>query len=157
MKIEVDIPEEIYEAIKQSIPLNSDQIAIMNSYISHAILSGTPVTECKAEDCIDREELLKRLLKRYKHEIHEFGEKMTHNYLCGLSDAMNIAKELPTVYSKSDKPSGKYEYHTDHTDCIWYGSDSGCPVTCSQYRDGWNDAMDYIFKNGKGYQPYRRE
>lgn len=33
-------------------------------------------------------------------------------------------------------PTGKYEYHTDHTDCIWYGNDSGCPVTCSQYRDG---------------------
>ncbi len=51
----------------------------------------------------------------------------------------------------------KYEYHTDHTDCIWYGNDSGCPVTCSQYRDGWNDAMEYIFKDGKGYRPYRRE
>ena len=53
--------------------------------------------------------------------------------------------------------SEKYEYHIDHTDCIWYGNDSGCPVTCSQYRDGWNDAMDYIFKNGKGYQPYRHD
>ena len=53
--------------------------------------------------------------------------------------------------------SEKYEHHIDHTDCIWYGNDSGCPVTCSQYRDGWNDAMEYIFKDGKGYQPYRRE
>ena len=49
-----------------------------------------------------------------------------------------------------------YEYHTDHTDCIWYGNDSRCPVTCDQYRDGWNDAMEYIFKDGKGYQPFRR-
>lgn len=53
--------------------------------------------------------------------------------------------------------SDKYEHHIDHTDCIWYGNDSGCPTTCSQYRDGWNDAMDYIFKNGDGYRPYRRE
>jgi hypothetical protein len=53
--------------------------------------------------------------------------------------------------------SEKYEHHVDHTDCIWYGNDSGCPVTCSQYRDGWNDAMEYIFKDGKGYQPYRRD
>ena len=52
---------------------------------------------------------------------------------------------------------GQYEKHIDHTDCIWYGSDSGCPVTFSQYRDGWNDAMDYIFKNGNGYQPYRHD
>lgn len=74
----------------------------------------------------------------------------------------------PTVYydlladvveaEEAQEPiSDKYEYHTDHTDCIWYGNDSGCPVTCSQYRDGWNDAMEYIFKGGKGYQPYRRE
>ena len=66
------------------------------------------------------------------------------------------------VLSSSENPnkwipvSEKYEHHIDHTDCIWYGSNSGCPVTCSQYRDGWNDAMDYIFKNGAGYQPYRR-
>ncbi len=62
-------------------------------------------------------------------------------------------KALPSIPSKTDK----CEYHTDHTDCIWYGNDSGCPATCSQYRDGWNDAMNYIFTDGKGYQPYRRE
>ena len=52
----------------------------------------------------------------------------------------------------------KYEYHTDHTDCPWYisGEESKCPVTCSQYRDGWNDAMNYIFRNGDGYRPYDR-
>ena len=56
----------------------------------------------------------------------------------------------------------KYERHYDHTDCIWYrylGEEepNECPSTCSQYRDGWNDAMDYIFCNGKGYQPYERK
>lgn len=52
----------------------------------------------------------------------------------------------------------KYEYHYDHTDCIWYNEGkSRCPVTCSQYRDGWNDAMQYIFRDGKGYRPYRRD
>ena len=62
------------------------------------------------------------------------------------------------IIQKYDEPkTGHYEKHIDHTDCIWYGNDSGCPVTCSQYRDGWNDAMDYIFKNGKGYQPYRHD
>ena len=65
-------------------------------------------------------------------------------------------KKLCTLPLVTPQPkAGHYEKHIDHTDCIWYGSDSGCPVTCSQYRDGWNDAMDYIFKNGKGYQPYR--
>ena len=51
----------------------------------------------------------------------------------------------------------KYEYHYDHTDCIWYRQEARnrCPVTCAQYRDGWNDAMNYIFRDGKGYRPYR--
>ena len=54
---------------------------------------------------------------------------------------------------------GKYEYHYDHTDCIWYRPEARnrCPVTCAQYRDGWNDAMNYIFRDGKGYRPYRRD
>ena len=28
---------------------------------------------------------------------------------------------------------------------------------CSQYRDGWNDAMMFIFKGGPGYRPYRKD
>ena len=55
--------------------------------------------------------------------------------------------------------SNKYEYHYDHTDCIWYRPEARnrCPVTCAQYRDGWNDAMNYIFRDGKGYRPYKRD
>lgn len=56
------------------------------------------------------------------------------------------------------KVADKYDYRYDHTDCIWYrDSRSRCPVTCAQYRDGWNDAMQYIFCDGKGYSPYVRE
>jgi len=65
--------------------------------------------------------------------------------------------KITKTITPQEPKTGHYEKHIDHTDCIWYGSDSGCPVTCSQYRDGWNDAMDYIFKNGKGYQPYRHD
>ena len=56
-------------------------------------------------------------------------------------------------------PKDKYEYHYDHTDCIWYRPEARnrCPVTCAQYRDGWNDAMNYIFRDGKGYRPDRRD
>jgi hypothetical protein len=67
------------------------------------------------------------------------------------------AKQIAIKALEQEPKTGQYEKHIDHTDCIWYGSDSGCPVTCSQYRDGWNDAMDYIFKNGKGYQPYKHD
>lgn len=53
----------------------------------------------------------------------------------------------------------KYEYHYDHTDCIWYRPEARnrCPTTCAQYRDGWNDAMNYIFRDGEGYRPFRRD
>ena len=37
-------------------------------------------------------------------------------------------KNLPPVNPQEPK-TGQYEKHIDHTDCIWYGSDSGCPVT----------------------------
>ena len=68
-----------------------------------------------------------------------------------LKDALELLKEQEPDHSK-------YEYKYDHTDCLWYWSDelNQCPSTCSQYRDGWNDAMNYIFKGGKGYQPYKR-
>lgn len=69
----------------------------------------------------------------------------------------NEALDIAIKALEQEPNTGHYEKHIDHTDCIWYGNDSGCPVTCSQYRDGWNDAMEYIFKGGKGYQPYRRE
>ena len=64
-----------------------------------------------------------------------------------------LKEEVPSAISDE-----KYEYHYDHTDCIWYRPEARnrCPVTCAQYRDGWNDAMNYIFRDGKGYRPYRR-
>ena len=71
-----------------------------------------------------------------------------------LAKAVERIKELSPV----QPDLGKYEYHYDHTDCIWYRPEARnrCPVTCAQYRDGWNDAMNYIFRDGKGYRPYRR-
>ena len=69
--------------------------------------------------------------------------------------AVDALKTMP-----SKQPNlGKYEYHYDHTDCIWYRPEARnrCPATCAQYRDGWNDAMNYIFRDGKGYRPYRRD
>ena len=70
-------------------------------------------------------------------------------------DCLEILENLPSAQPET----GKYEYHYDHTDCIWYRPEARnrCPVTCAQYRDGWNDAMNYIFRDGKGYRPYRRD
>jgi len=73
---------------------------------------------------------------------------------CGI-DSAEALRALPSAQPEIEK----YEYHYDHTDCIWYRPEARnrCPVTCAQYRDGWNDAMQYIFLDGKGYMPYRRD
>jgi hypothetical protein len=74
--------------------------------------------------------------------------------------AMELAVEALKAQIATDTNVGsKYEYHYDHTDCIWYRPEARnrCPTTCAQYRDGWNDAMNYIFRDGKGYRPYRRD
>lgn len=69
---------------------------------------------------------------------------------------VELLKDALSLLKAQEPNKSKYEYHTDHTDCPWYisGEESKCPVTCSQYRDGWNDAMNYIFRNGDGYRPY---
>ena len=74
--------------------------------------------------------------------------------------ALQKALEGKDTNGRGEQPEPeKYEYHYDHTDCIWYRPEARnrCPVTCAQYRDGWNDAMNYIFRDGKGYMPYRRD
>lgn len=81
---------------------------------------------------------------------------------CKLNDegktAFHMAITALEVFGISEQ-LGKYEYHYDHTDCIWYRPEARnrCPTTCAQYRDGWNDAMNYIFRDGEGYRPYRRD
>lgn len=69
--------------------------------------------------------------------------------------AVSEIKNLPSAQPDENK----YEYHYDHTDCIWYRPEARnrCPATCAQYRDGWNDAMNYIFRDGEGYRPFRRD
>ena len=88
-------------------------------------------------------------------------------YVDGLDMAISILSNdtlLPTkaydsLFQITLPPKDKYEYHYDHTDCIYYSSKERhtCPSTCAQYRDGWNDAMQYIFRGGDGYRPYRRD
>lgn len=82
---------------------------------------------------------------------------------CGIeTNAYETEAEAITAWNRAmgatdTNVDDKFEYHIDHTDCIWYwNGKSRCPSTCSQYRDGWNDAMNFIFKGGKGYSPYRR-
>ena len=84
--------------------------------------------------------------------IKELESSEDFSFNNALICAMNNIDELPSAQIK-------FEYHYDHTDCIWYRPEARnrCPTTCAQYRDGWNDAMNYIFRDGKGYRPYRRD
>ena len=84
--------------------------------------------------------------------LTEYGNGRT--VYIGVEEAVRRIEQLPSA----QPDASKYEYHYDHTDCIWYRPEARnrCPVTCAQYRDGWNDAMNYIFRDGKGYRPYRR-
>jgi len=109
------------------------------------------------EKVIDGLERLQFFNQRAGRELwadkpHDVQEKDIANADAVYADALALLQE-----QEADK--SKYQYKYDHTDCIWYHSDeeSRCPSSCSQYRDGWNDAMDYIFKDGKGYQPYIRK
>lgn len=99
---------------------------------------------------------LDEVIERYTRNAEY---ERTHGSLQGCLEFRQLAEWLKDYKRllEQEPKTGQYEKHIDHTDCIWYGNDSGCPVTCSQYRDGWNDAMDYTFKNGNGYQPYRHD
>lgn len=91
------------------------------------------------------------LLSNLRNQLNLFDkDKREREAYYTLSEAIKLISEQPDL--------GKYEYHYDHTDCIWYRPEARnrCPATCAQYRDGWNDAMNYIFRDGKGYRPYRR-
>ena len=93
-------------------------------------------------DCISRQaaiELIERM-KPYHQDADDIAEMIAN---------------MPSAQPETEK----YEYHYDHTDCIWYRPEARnrCPTTCAQYRDGWNDAMNYIFRDGEGYRPFRRD
>ena len=107
------------------------------------------------DDLIRRRDVIEHLKKRlYETALNSTAE---HPYYEEIADnRVDIwMNELPSAQPEQCK----FEYHYDHTDCIWYRPEARnrCPVTCAQYRDGWNDAMNYIFRDGKGYRPYRRD
>lgn len=87
-------------------------------------------------------------------QIQVWAVNLANPKMLSREDAIYILESMPTAESNKDK----YERHYDHTDCLWYHSNdkNEYPSTCAQYRDGWNDAMDYIFHDGEGYRPYRR-
>ena len=102
-----------------------------------------------ALDCVSRQDAIEAIKELCEHYTPTKSVDHPH---------MNFVIEELQKLPSAQPDLGKYEYHYDHTDCIWYRPEARnrCPVTCAQYRDGWNDAMNYIFRDGKGYRPYRR-
>lgn len=104
----------------------------------------------------------KKVIKAIEHCLKDGCKGCPYNYSCSGDDFMltsnTMIKDFLELLKEQETDQGKYEHHIDHTDCVWYNpeEENECPVTCSQYRDGWNDAMDYIFKDGRGYRPYVR-
>ena len=95
-----------------------------------------------------------------KHEARKKLFNILHDdRLSWTPDSVEALQMAVDVLGADTDVESKYEYRYDHTDCIWYHPEARnrCPVTCAQYRDGWNDAMNYIFRDGKGYRPYRRD
>ena len=120
-------------------------------------------------DPIDRETAIDALWKAlYEYEDKtekqfqesedlDVGDWIEHRIF--VQNMNDIDRQTILNLPSAQPDESKYEYHYDHTDCIWYRPEARnrCPVTCAQYRDGWNDAMNYIFREGKGYRPYRRD
>lgn len=102
----------------------------------------------------DREKVINAL---GRCESYGYCEDKDCPYYENVSCLELLRKDALELLKGQEPDVSKYQYKIDHTDCIWYSdSESRCPVTCSQYRDGWNDAMYFIFKNGAGYNPYKR-
>ena len=102
-------------------------------------------------DCISRQQAI--------DEIHEDADWLASQGSDWQVERMERDKSILMSLPSIQPDLGKYEYHYDHTDCIWYRPEARnrCPTTCAQYRDGWNDAMNYIFRDGEGYRPFRRD
>lgn len=110
-----------------------------------AIFALKQMEKAQLSDCISRQAAI--------DEITEYGSGDI--IYMSVAELKRRIEQLPSAQPDAEK----YEYHYDHTDCIWYRPEARnrCPSTCAQYRDGWNDAMNYIFRDGKGYRPYRRD
>ena len=118
-----------------------------------AIDADALIDDLKHDVAIDQDSLDYEELTDSNREKIQFDKDCKQN-------AIDLLRNAPTIEPDWDViPKDKYEYHYDHTDCIWYRPEARnrCPTTCAQYRDGWNDAMNYIFRDGKGYRPYRRD
>ena len=101
MKRIIDISEEDYNYMMECCPDLSD---LMNIY--EQLKNSTPLNECEAEDklvnCIDRDYTAK-YVEEFANNEYVSQEEAETIYL--IADGI---RHIPTIYPKSDKPSGKW-------------------------------------------------
>ena len=137
----------------------ADEFEIIINRLPSAQATHEERAETHACDCISRQAAIDAIAKMMPQSLTPDGSHPADKEIFiaqeAFADCIKTIEILPSAQPSQDK----YEYHYDHTDCIWYRPEARnrCPVTCAQYRDGWNDAMNYIFRDGEGYRPFRRD
>jgi hypothetical protein len=106
VKLIVEILKEDYEAVRKAssmiAPRKSDN-PINACY--NAVVNGTPLDECKAEDCRSLKDI-KELLERKAKALDGVPIKDGGGACIGIY--FSIANDLPPVIPKSDKSSGEW-------------------------------------------------
>ncbi len=97
MKRIIDISEEVYTYFKK-FWLDGVNENRKTDILVNALRNSTPLNEVEAENCISRSVLI----ERFKNT--ESSECCTWT-LAGVIDEIN---DIPSVYPKNDKPSGKW-------------------------------------------------
>ena len=106
MKLLVEINEELLNYFKKYWLIGANGNDRVDELVN-SIRNATPITEC--EDCINRKEYLKKC-ESYCDANCKYS-KQQRDVMCSacmMGDAIEFAEDMPTVYPKSDNPSGKW-------------------------------------------------
>jgi len=131
----------------------------------HPYSKGKTIPTCEVMDIMERvppaepERLTDADFETIRIHLNAYKEQLCNQHRWEEAEEYQRIIDRFISFASAQPDENKYEYHYDHTDCIWYRPEARnrCPAICAQYRDGWNDAMNYIFRDGKGYRPYRRD
>ena len=105
IKVVLEIDKETFNRIKGYVEIDHFEHDIVG-YTMKRLAGGTILNEVEAEDCINREEVLK-LMKDNWHN---------HNGDWAMQESMDDIRALPSIYPKSDKPIRSH-WHGHWIDC----------------------------------------
>ena len=112
MKRMIEISEEDYNFLIE----HKDEYNYERTRIA-PILNSIPLNECKAEDCISRNIILSEI-QEYLEEYSGLDSEGNHDLKwCAMKEAEMLVESAPSVYPKSDKPSGKWNHIKNYYIC----------------------------------------